>query len=383
LLIYYLEDDSLNIYCEAPRNSGTVSGSYLKRGNYENELPSDSILPRPFIPQDIYLGNIIALNGMEFRIIEMDSMSLRFCESYPDEFPLFDTFSVMRRVLDQMILNHIDIRYILQKTENMNPLTGLITKETFFRELDHLNICGDLKDQEIMTLLRRFEDNRLYHYDELCDFLSHLFVITHHINQSTTNGSELFFYNMRRKQTQWRRVFRIDRTSSNGYISLDRLNKQVKRQQSKLSTNDRHFLRNEYGVPAGTPGTEYVILPEKGDGLKKIKMKFTTGNKFLQALANTGTATRGTQDSKPEDGSTMSMDMSVTGTSIAGTVDTSGGLPVSPIAIRRETLTQSLFPRKVVVDDKLLSRVKMEYDEKATIINYTKLCDDMYRCDWL
>jgi hypothetical protein len=100
MLSYYLEDDTLQVYEEVVRNSGVGGGNFLKRGCYMNELPLDSAEPRYFQPQDIYLGNIISLNGTDMRIIEMDNMSLRFCETYPDEFPMFDTFRIVGSLLN-------------------------------------------------------------------------------------------------------------------------------------------------------------------------------------------------------------------------------------------------------------------------------------------
>ena len=102
MVTYYLEDDSIQIYEEIVRNSGLAGGNFLKRGRYKNSLPTDSDVPRYFMPCDFYLGNVFCINGSEMRITEMDNMSLRFCESYPDEFPMFDTFQIVTNLLERV-----------------------------------------------------------------------------------------------------------------------------------------------------------------------------------------------------------------------------------------------------------------------------------------
>ena len=94
-ITFYLEDDTLSVFEDVMRNSGMTGGMFLKRGNYVNGLPDDSDVPRPFLATDIYLGNVIAVNGAEFNIKEMDEMSIDFCESFPEEFPLFDINNVV------------------------------------------------------------------------------------------------------------------------------------------------------------------------------------------------------------------------------------------------------------------------------------------------
>ena len=72
----------------------------MKRGQYINGLPPDSDEPRPFKPTDFYLGNVISINGYEMQITLMDDMTVQFCEEHPDEFPLFDAFSIMERLME-------------------------------------------------------------------------------------------------------------------------------------------------------------------------------------------------------------------------------------------------------------------------------------------
>ena len=80
-------------------------------------------------------------------------------------------------------------------------------------------------------------------------------------------------------------------------------------------------------------------------------------------------------------------EMSISGHSLAthGTLDSlnSTFLPVSPIAVRREALAKSVFPRQAQVDVELLERVRQEWEERATCINFNAFCHDIYTQNWL
>lgn len=101
-LTFFLEDDTVAVYEEIKKNSGIVGGSFLKRGVYVNGLPPDTNEPRSFCATDIYLGNVIALNGFEMQITEMDDLSVIFCEENCDEFPFFDTFAIIHHLMGRV-----------------------------------------------------------------------------------------------------------------------------------------------------------------------------------------------------------------------------------------------------------------------------------------
>ena len=105
MLTFFLEDDTVQVYEEVARNAGIVGGTFLKRSHVMNDLPPDGDEPRQFKAQDIYLGNVISFNGNEMQIVEMDNLSLQFCEAYPEEYPMFDTFTIAHRLMNKVVLN--------------------------------------------------------------------------------------------------------------------------------------------------------------------------------------------------------------------------------------------------------------------------------------
>ncbi len=99
-----------------------------------NELPPNENAPRPFKPQDLFLGNVICLNGTMFQIIEIDNISLNFCESYPEEFPLSDTQRILTQLLQKCISNRVDLRSFFQSADSAG--SGRMSRDDIISQLD-------------------------------------------------------------------------------------------------------------------------------------------------------------------------------------------------------------------------------------------------------
>lgn len=207
MLTYYLEDDTVQVFEEVIRNSGIIGGNFLKRGKYDNDLPPEGEEPRHFIPQDIYLGNVISFHGNDMRIVEMDNMSLRFCETYPEDFPMSDTFKIIERLIANMVEKKVNIRQAMSAKDPKE--SGVLKREVFVKALDNMGISKELNDQELLTLMRRFKDpnHDVFLYHELCDLFSHLyFGLYLHGHNSIGSGLDVITTALRRRQTQWRRL---------------------------------------------------------------------------------------------------------------------------------------------------------------------------------
>ena len=188
MVTFRMEDDSVQIYEEVVRNSGLSGGNFLKRGRYLNTLPHDSDKPRYFKSSDFYLGNVFCINGTEMQIVEMDNLSLRFCESYPDEFPMFDTFHIVQQVIDKVVFSQIDVRQEMMKYDRNG--FGCLPKELFVHALDAIQLTSELNDQEMLTIMRRFQNGDNYQYDEMCDLFSHVFYIKHTGNRKRSESNQ-------------------------------------------------------------------------------------------------------------------------------------------------------------------------------------------------
>lgn len=206
---FYLEDDTLSVFEDVMRNSGMSGGSFLKRGSYKNALPEDCDYPRPFLATDIYLGNVISVNGCEFRIKEMDEMSVDFCESFPEEFPMFDASNIVGGLVYKVASARQNLRdqFAAADTKRL----GYISDEAFVRVLDDSGLAEFLNDQEVMTVMRRCrgegnpdsKSRKQYYYNELVDLFSHL----HSKNlagKRNRPSQDPFLASLRDRGVQWR-----------------------------------------------------------------------------------------------------------------------------------------------------------------------------------
>jgi hypothetical protein len=271
----FLEDDTLQVFEDVKRNSGIWGGNFLRRGKYMNEIPSDgSDVARAFIPQDMYLGNVICVNGNLFRIIEMDNVSLKFCENYPEEFPMSDSLQATAALLQRCIKGKIDLRAKLSSVDK--NLTGRLTCDAFITKLDSLGLVDSLNDQELLTLIRKYKDGSgdQYTYGDLCDTLSQLYYFkSGRTDSNSAGGSQSItelnnLINLARSKTiQWRRfnflydfsvsflfdlfrALRKDKRSLKGKIMLGVLSNIFYKQGIVLSDDLKKEIVVRYFVPS-------------------------------------------------------------------------------------------------------------------------------------
>ena len=278
----------------------TSGGNYLKRGKYSNFLPPAGEEPRRFKKTDIFLGNIFSINGQEMQIIEMDSATLRFCEAYAQDFPMSDTFKIVHGMVEKTISQKIDLRTGFQKLDPNN--VGYVDQNTFVRALDSWGLTKQLNDQELITILRRFQGQNpgqtgsVYLYHELCDLFSHICAAQrsyskHGSLKNLTQGrvddlSELLSF-LRSRTTQWRRAFRKGCVIP-GRVTLETIAATLKTHGVLLSDDAKTAMRLNYSPPTA----------ESSSSIKILRVSDSTRNKALGNLPSKVSTGR-RQQSKP------------------------------------------------------------------------------------
>jgi len=299
---FYLEDSSIQIYEEVIGNTGFPGGNFLKRGRHLNSLPEGGTEPRYFMPTDFVLGNVFAVNLFEMRIVEMDALSMQFCESHPDEFPLSDIFRIVYDLLTRSVDQALNCREFFKYYDKSGH--GTLRTKLFLSLLDECQLGSHLHDQELLTILRRFQDDlgsgagknsqpgattrgaakgeetRLggageedepggeeensstgavwgvggtVRYDELCDLLSHTYVAQNNIGKPKSvidkvpNLPSLLGI-ARARTTQWRRIFRKDMHADNGLIAIEYLSSIFQKYGVILSSNAKKEIAARYAV---------------------------------------------------------------------------------------------------------------------------------------
>ena len=168
----------------------------------------------------------------------MDNLSLKFCETYPDEFPLFDPFQICYRLVDEKIITKYNLRLLFNdiSKNNKNNQFNTITKDQVNDIFISLKLNKLLNLQEILTLLRRIKNDTIinnsnnnihssqvivtdesdnvdiYYYNELCDIVSHAYSVRNfknhfdnNINIRTIDDLQTLLRLARQRHTQWRR----------------------------------------------------------------------------------------------------------------------------------------------------------------------------------
>lgn len=341
-ITFYLEDDTIGVFEDVRRNSGMVGGNFLKRGKYVNELPPDSDTPRHFAPTDIYLGNVIGVNGLEFRLTEMDEMSVDFCESCPEEFPFFDAFSIVGGLLRKVTSERIDLRRITSSLDNAGR--GWISDDAFVRMLDDTGLAERLNDQEMLTIMRRFrgegglnsKERKQYFYNEFVDLFSHVYHLSVAGTRSRNTSQDAFLQSLRGRSTQWRRAIRTEQgvTALGRYITLRTLSQLMEKLGTRLSSQNEAAIAAKFAV-------------------KDARIKDTV----IQELAKTKATTTEQRPATP--GATLRPQSAQ-----------------SSVELRRQQILQSRGAGG--------NQVGRSSEQGAdVVVDYCALCNEIYSCDWI
>lgn len=523
LVTFFLEDDTLQIYEENRRNSGINGGNFLKRGRYKNDAanhqqnspdpthdPLDphaphlmhslsqeqqiaALTPKYFTAQDIHLGNILAVNDFLFQIVEMDNLSLKFCESYPDEFPLSNTFRIVADMMVHVLDRRIDLRPLFRRADPQN--VGFLGQEAFILCLDSLGVADSLNDQELLTLIRRFQDKatvparlptntgnnkfraapkhsmsaaaasaaistpspahghshahahgtavihaahnahnknndvalilaalagegfgsaghnkdeNVFWYHEMCDLVSHLYfsqqVLTGqaHIPQGHglqgTDALRAFFGLCRSRTVQWRRVLRKDPLSDSVV-------------QGKVTLGSLIQIFQKHGIPAHLMNAIVPVVAEQyrvesaeerqilqhmeerhgADQSKRLLQNLGSDNKVARAgakvsahAAATQSLTQGTKKQQADKHAEMQANLNAL-LQKNSTYSSSTANRIAELRRLRNKMT-SVLRNQHGLQNQLEQQQQQqldEDDERAIIIDYHRLCDDIYVSDWI
>jgi len=370
-VVFYLEDDTLQINEEIKPNTGRQTmgggGVFLKRGKYFNELPEDSEVPRYFKPTDFYLGNVFSVHRNEMRIVDLDEKTLSFCESVPQDFPLFDPVAVTLKHINEIVDAQMDIRAELMKYDRKKD--GVLTKELLLHALNDIGLHAAINDQELLTLMRRVKNSEgKYEYDEICDIFSQVYYNqsgsgklrrNYPIRNDISPNTLAFLNHIRGSKIFLRGALRAD-TSLSKYTTFARLNMIMNTNGITLTAENRQLIIDSYAV---SEKERMMILPqlkfpegELGENMSRLDIKSSTR---------------------------------VMNTSSSGGVSSALTPAVSDIQLRRMQLSKPILRpigNSVQSDLRVPASTstveETEVDDSKIVLNYRLFCDDVYRCDW-
>jgi len=280
-------------------------------------------------------------------------LSLRFCETYPEEFPLFDTFKILHFVTNVFEQKKVDLRAFFSSHDKNGA--GMLPVDNCVSLMSEAGFIDSLNDQQLLTLMRRFKEDKMFIYMEMCDLCSHIYALSR-IHASGKNigvskkGDVLkdlrnLLSSARTNSTQWRRVFRKNASTRNGKCTLATLMVIFSKHNLRLSEGSKEMIYNKYRISSQEQAAFFQKYPE------------------LRLSSNVE-------------------EQAFKGTSVFD--EPSQSLEESPVQIairrRREQLMQYVLrPNQSKVPDVRQSATTVDDN---CVINYTALCNDIYPMDW-
>ena len=234
---------------------------------------------------------------------------------------------------------------------------------------------------QLLTLVRRFkdDDDDIYHYEELADLISHVYHRTHNEQQSDRkfkkssmdlSNFQTFKSSARLRNIQWRRTLRKDPNTVSGYLTLSILDKLFRKHGYLLADEilDELYLRYRVEDDVAKPilealhrvhadneffdGFDQKIAPKRRD-LSASAMN-SNGNKYQASLV----AHRAAEQRRRQ--------------SAVGSVLRRGSETASHTGLEDGSTGGG-------GDERRQQRV----ERTKALIDYHKLCDDIYICDWI
>ena len=389
-ITFYLEDDTLQIFEEVKANTGADGGIFLKRGKYYNELPDDCDTPRYFVATDFYLGNVFSVHKREMRIVDIDEVTLKLCESLPDMFPMSDPTAIVLKHVEEVASTRMDMRAEIMKYDRRKG--GLLPKELLLHAFEDIGICHVINDQEILTLMRLAQNGDKYEYFEICDMFSQVYY-TKNVGSpkvsaclsarssarsmtgidNTESCSQALFNLIKGNKTQFRRVLRQDSPLA-GFTTLARISYLFGKAGLNLTKENKDFIKSTYRV-SDREATMY--LPQLNFPIEDDMKTFSSSVKSESVVPGISRLDI-KSSSRVASSSNMSIDTAMSMCTPA----------ISEIQRRRQQLQVSILKppgsKRDYSSNAVVNTSPRDYEaEENIVISYKALCDEVYRFDWL
>jgi len=151
IISYFLSDDTVLIFEPPIRNSGIVSGKFNKRDAVKKP-DGETYYKAP----DLYIGAIVTLNGVSFKLIDADEYAVNYMEKNAAEFPqacINSVRSKLKQNLNEDMFRQLQLNIEAQDRKKI----GTIGFDAFKNVIQ--NITGDLlSTHEIMTVARHYSN---------------------------------------------------------------------------------------------------------------------------------------------------------------------------------------------------------------------------------
>ncbi|XP_040058288.2 EF-hand domain-containing family member C2 [Gasterosteus aculeatus] len=155
---FFLSDDSISVFEQPKKNSGIVSGKFLKRGRVKK--PGQELFKSEpseyFKAQDLYVGATLCLSAVHFQVLDATEYTFSYMEQHAEEFPKANVGNILSKLRSLPEEKRSEIRAFLTLSDAGS--TGFISYESLRGLLTGLG-CG-LSEHEVLVLGRSFSQRQ-------------------------------------------------------------------------------------------------------------------------------------------------------------------------------------------------------------------------------
>ena len=146
ILVYYMADDTVQVYEPPQRNSGIIGGKWLQRTKLIN--PDTG---RAFQASDFEVGKVVTINCSKFMLDQATEFAMSYMESDPDDFPQADLVSIIMPFQEAIKAKRLDPKTVFDN----NSTRGRMNIPQLIAAFQSVGV--PLSQHQALTVMRRYQ----------------------------------------------------------------------------------------------------------------------------------------------------------------------------------------------------------------------------------
>jgi hypothetical protein len=153
VVMFDLADDQISVFEKPRRNSGFKEGKFIQKGKIKNPATGQY-----FKAADIRVGELVTINGHQFRIVGADEFALSRMEAESDQFPQSD----LNGIVKWLKRDGMKLAALRKKFEALDPDgTGFVPQDA--AKIRIIRVFG-VPEHDALTIVRRFSESGAFDY---------------------------------------------------------------------------------------------------------------------------------------------------------------------------------------------------------------------------
>jgi hypothetical protein len=153
VVMFDLADDQISVFEKPRRNSGFKEGKFIQKAKITNPVTGQY-----FRAGDIRVGEVLTINGHQFRITGADEFALSRMEAEAEEFPQSD----LNGIVNWLKRDGVKLAALRKKFEALDPDgTGFVQPDA--AKIRIIRVFG-MPEHDALTIVRRFTEGGGFDY---------------------------------------------------------------------------------------------------------------------------------------------------------------------------------------------------------------------------